>query len=136
MAEFAGERRKYIGELHARLQKSRSIGSDPSVGIGPHPARALRGFEHAFTTCHQRAPASCARAAPCSATRRPSLPRGDATTSGENFEILIGFDVTPQMAEFNRLGKRFRVNAVAPTAVAAAAPAPAPAPAAGTPAAQ
>ena len=39
------------------------------------------------------------------------IPRADATTSGENFEILIGFDVTPQMAEFNRLGKRFRVNA-------------------------
>jgi hypothetical protein len=48
------------------------------------------------------------------------IPRADGTTSGENFEILIGFDVTPQMAEFNRLGKRFRVNAVAPTAVAAA----------------
>ncbi len=49
-----------------------------------------------------------------------TIPRADATVSGENFEILIGFDVTPQMAEFNRLGKRFRVNA-APTAVASAA---------------
>jgi hypothetical protein len=40
------------------------------------------------------------------------IPRGDANTSGANFEILVGFDVTPQMAEFNRLGKRFRLNAV------------------------
>ena len=48
-----------------------------------------------------------------------TIPRADATVSGENFEVLIGFDVTPEMAEFNRLGKRFRVNA-APTAVAAA----------------
>ena len=46
------------------------------------------------------------------------IPRGTTTTSGANFEILVGFDVTPQMAEFNRQGKRFRVNAGA-TAVAA-----------------
>ena len=39
------------------------------------------------------------------------IPRGSQTTSGANFEILVGFDVTPQMAEFNRVGKRFRVNA-------------------------
>ncbi|THD70606.1 MAG: hypothetical protein E8A12_02820 [Phenylobacterium sp.] len=48
------------------------------------------------------------------------IPRGTQTTSGANFEILVGFDVTPQMAEFNRLGKRFRVNATGQTAVAAA----------------
>jgi hypothetical protein len=47
------------------------------------------------------------------------IPRGSQTTSGANFEILVGFDVTPQMAEFNRVGKRFRVNAGA-AAVAAA----------------
>lgn len=39
------------------------------------------------------------------------IPRAEATTSGDNFEILVGFDVTPQMAEFNRSGSRFRVNA-------------------------
>ncbi|HEX3364431.1 Tat pathway signal sequence domain protein [Phenylobacterium sp.] len=47
------------------------------------------------------------------------IPRGTNTTSGANFEVLVGFDVTPQMAEFNRLGKRFRVNAGV-TAVASA----------------
>ena len=47
------------------------------------------------------------------------IPRGSMTTSGANFEILIGFDVTPQMAAFNRVGKRFRVNAGA-SAVASA----------------
>ncbi|MDP3855226.1 Tat pathway signal sequence domain protein [Phenylobacterium sp.] len=40
-----------------------------------------------------------------------TIPRASATTSGGNFEILVGFDVTPQMAAFNRDGKRFRVNA-------------------------
>jgi len=47
------------------------------------------------------------------------IPRGSMTTSGANFEILVGFDVTPKMAEFNRVGKRFRVN-VGASAVAAA----------------
>lgn len=39
------------------------------------------------------------------------IPRADITTSGGNFEVLIGFEVTPEMAEFNRSGSRFRVNA-------------------------
>lgn len=45
------------------------------------------------------------------------IPRANVDVSGSNFEILIGFDVTPQMAEFNRNGSRFRVNAgqTAPT---------------------
>ena len=45
------------------------------------------------------------------------IPRASTTVSGGNFEILIGFDVTPEMAEFNRTGSRFRVTAgsAAPT---------------------
>ncbi len=39
------------------------------------------------------------------------IPRKDVTVSGSNFEILVGFDVTQEMAEFNRTGSRFRVNA-------------------------
>ncbi|MDP1631309.1 MAG: Tat pathway signal sequence domain protein [Caulobacter sp.] len=40
-----------------------------------------------------------------------TIPRASLETSGANFEVLIGFDVTPEMAAFNRDGKRFRVNA-------------------------
>jgi len=40
-----------------------------------------------------------------------TIPRASITTSGSNFEVLVGFDVTPEMATFNRDGKRFRVNA-------------------------
>jgi len=40
-----------------------------------------------------------------------TIPRANIATSGSNFEILVGFDVTPQMAEFNREGKRFRLTA-------------------------
>jgi hypothetical protein len=39
------------------------------------------------------------------------IPRIKPTVSGSNFEVLIGFDVTPDMVAFNRLGKRFRPNA-------------------------
>ena len=39
------------------------------------------------------------------------IPRTKATVSGANFEVLIGFDVTPEMVAFNRDGKRFRANA-------------------------
>ena len=39
-----------------------------------------------------------------------TIPRASITTSGSNFEVLVGFDVTPQMAAFNREGKRFRLN--------------------------
>ena len=39
-----------------------------------------------------------------------TIPRRDAKVSGANFEVLIGFDVTPRMADFNRQGKRFRPN--------------------------
>lgn len=39
------------------------------------------------------------------------IPRATPETSGGNFEILIGFEVTPEMAEFNRTGSRFRMTA-------------------------
>ena len=42
------------------------------------------------------------------------IPRASTEVSGGNFEVLVGFDVTPEMAEFNRSGSRFRVNAGAP----------------------
>ena len=40
-----------------------------------------------------------------------TIPRASITTSGSNFEVLVGFDVTPEMAAFNREGKRFRLTA-------------------------
>lgn len=46
------------------------------------------------------------------------IPRANLQTSGSNFEVLVGFDVTEQMAAFNRDGKRFRVNVQAATAPA------------------
>jgi hypothetical protein len=50
------------------------------------------------------------------------IPRANIRVSGANFEVLVGFDVTPQMAEFNRNGERFRVNAGETTAQAGPPP--------------
>ena len=50
------------------------------------------------------------------------IPRKDNNVSGSNFEVLIGFEVTPQMAAFNRDGKRFKPNAGQVTASAASPP--------------
>ena len=52
-----------------------------------------------------------------------TIPRADSKVSGSNFEVLVGFEVTPAMAEFNRQGKRFRPNAgQTPVQAAAARP--------------
>jgi hypothetical protein len=50
------------------------------------------------------------------------IPRKNTDVSGANFEVLIGFEVTPQMAAFNRDGKRFRPNAGQVAVSAAATP--------------
>jgi hypothetical protein len=52
------------------------------------------------------------------------IPRAALTTSGSNFEVLVGFEVTPEMAAFNRDGKRFRLNAGAQQASAGTNPQP------------
>ena len=72
-------------------------------------------------------PVDFAGAQTASVTQQQSIviPRADITTSGGNFEVLIGFDVTPEMAEFNRNGSRFRVNAGQATVAPAAAGEPA-----------
>jgi hypothetical protein len=63
-----------------------------------------------------------ARTASATQERTIVIPRADTGVSGSNFEVLVGFDVTPEMAQFNRDGSRFRVNAGV-AAPAAAAPA-------------
>ncbi|OLF80854.1 hypothetical protein AWH62_14135 [Maricaulis sp. W15] len=40
-----------------------------------------------------------------------SIPRADEGTSGTNFEILVGFELTDEQLAFNRSGQRFRVAA-------------------------
>ncbi len=39
------------------------------------------------------------------------IPRANDTVSGENFEVLVGFELTPEQLQFNRDGRRFRIDA-------------------------
>ena len=39
------------------------------------------------------------------------IPRANDQISGENFEILVGFELTPEQVQFNRDGRRFRIDA-------------------------
>jgi hypothetical protein len=39
------------------------------------------------------------------------IPRANQDISGENFEILVGFELTPEQLQFNRDGRRFRIDA-------------------------
>ncbi len=38
------------------------------------------------------------------------IPRATPTVSGTNFEVLVGFELTPEQLAFNRAGKRFRMQ--------------------------
>ena len=40
-----------------------------------------------------------------------TIPRASSDISGSNFEIIVGFDLNDKQLEFNRDGKRFKVNA-------------------------
>jgi hypothetical protein len=40
-----------------------------------------------------------------------TIPRATPTTSGPNFEVLLGFELTDEQLQFNRDGLRFRVSA-------------------------
>ena len=39
------------------------------------------------------------------------IPRADESVSAANFEVLIGFDLTESQLEYNKQGRRFRLNA-------------------------
>jgi len=39
-----------------------------------------------------------------------TIPRANEDVSGENFEILVGFELTPEQLQFNREGRRFRID--------------------------
>jgi hypothetical protein len=38
------------------------------------------------------------------------IPRATETVSGTNFEVIVGFELTPEQIAYNRSGKRFLMN--------------------------
>ena len=42
------------------------------------------------------------------------IPRANDTVSGTNFEVVVGFDLTPEQVAYNRSGTRFTINVAPP----------------------
>ena len=42
------------------------------------------------------------------------IPRANETVSGTNFEVIVGFDLTPEQIAYNRSGTRFTINVAPP----------------------
>jgi hypothetical protein len=72
-----------------------------------------------YFTVHANFPSGADRVLVTDRVEGIKIPRADTAVSGSNFEVLVGFDVTPQMADFNRDGKRFHANAATPARSAA-----------------
>jgi hypothetical protein len=56
-------------------------------------------------------PAGADRVTVTERLERIVIPRNSEGTSGQNFEIIVGFELTPEQRQFNADGKRFRVSA-------------------------
>jgi hypothetical protein len=127
----------YTGEIQGLAADCDYKGSNPihnkisirfALGRGPQGLEARKTFNYWIAVTHRNKsvlakeefslpvtfPAGQDRVAVEDTINDIVIPRADSTVSGENFEILVGFDVTPEMADFNREGKRFRINAGGP----------------------
>jgi len=101
-----------------------------SLGRGPQAAETHKTYRYWVAVTHRNQsvlakeyfdlpvtfPAGQDRVSVTETLENVTIPRADSKVSGANFEVLIGFDVTPEMAAFNRDGKRFRPNAGVSTA--------------------
>jgi hypothetical protein len=59
-------------------------------------------------------PAGTDRVALQSAVTNIVIPRANKDIAGNNFEVLVGFELTDAQLEFNRDGKRFRIDSGVP----------------------
>ncbi len=129
----------YTGEIEGGTAGCSYLSDEPitvqmnilfNLGRGPQAASDQRTYRYWIAVTERNAavlakeyfdmPVDFAGQSVASVTQEQSvlIPRASAETSGGNFEVLIGFDVTPEMAEFNRTGSRFRINAGQATASA------------------
>jgi hypothetical protein len=127
-AEMQGVRGlcRYVGEDPIRM----SIEVDMSFGRGPAATadrqtyrywvavtrRGRAPIEREFFEVDVRFPRGEAVVNRTEEIEEIIIPRANADVSGENFEILVGFELTPEQVAFNRDGRRFRIDAgAAPT---------------------
>jgi hypothetical protein len=124
----------YTGEIQDISSACEYVGSQPirvkmqvlfELGRGPQAASAHKTYSYWVAVTDRNHAVLAKETFPLSVTfpggadrvlanetiDRVMIPRADKNVSGANFEVLVGFDVTPAMADFNREGKRFRPNA-------------------------
>lgn len=73
--------------------------------------RGIAPIEKAYFDVDVRFPRDEAVVTRTERIERIVIPRATPDLSGENFEILVGFELTPEQLQFNRDGKRFRIDA-------------------------
>jgi hypothetical protein len=138
LVEFTGAEERfanvaYTGEMRGVRGLCRYTGSDPiemsleiemAFGKGPAAPRNSRVYrywvavtranlapvEKQYFDVNVNFPRGEDRMAGSEVIQKIVIPRANDTISGANFEILVGFDLTPQQLAFNRSGKRFRVD--------------------------
>ena len=124
----------FSGELEGVSARCAYQGAEPivvdlmptfSFGRGPQATTSTRPFQYwvavtarnksvlskQYLTVTPQFKAGSDRVVVAGEQTQITIPRLNDQVSGANFEILVGFDITPQMAEFNRVGSRFLANA-------------------------
>lgn len=124
----------YTAEMRGVTGLCRYVGADPIVmnldidmafGRGPKAEGDTHTYRYWVTVSRRdvlplskqyfdvtvKFPNGADRVSKVEKIERITIPRATPTTSGVNFEILVGFDLTPEQLAFNRDGKRFRVTA-------------------------
>jgi hypothetical protein len=138
LVEFSGPEERfnnvaYTGELRGVRGLCRYTGSDPiemsleiDMAFGKGPAASDNSRVYRYWVAVTRAnlapvekqyfdvtvnfPRGEDRMAGSEIIEKITIPRANDTISGANFEILVGFELTPAQLAFNRSGKRFRVD--------------------------
>ena len=140
IVEFRGEGQRYAnigftGEFDKVRSLCRYYGTQPivadlemdiSFGRGPAAAQQSTATYEYFVAVTRKNvavinkktfpiqvtfPAGADRVTVTERLDRIVIPRNSEGTSGQNFEIIVGFELTPEQRQFNADGKRFRVSA-------------------------
>lgn len=123
----------FTGEVRQVRSSCRYVGSDPiemkleiDLAFGRGPAAQGDTYTYNYWVAVTRRdvsvlakkpysikvefPKGAQRMAVTETIEKIIIPRAKPDTSGANFEVLAGFDLTKEQIEFNREGKRFRIQ--------------------------
>ena len=135
--KYAFEDVGFTGEIQKVNSSCRYYGADPidvdldiemALGKGPKAQGSTKYVKYWVSTTRKDVapighkeftgevifPEGSQRMALTTPKVKVTIPRFDATTSGANFEVIVGFVLEDDQLEFNRNGVRFKVDAGAP----------------------